>query len=127
MPFSALAPGALRRAIELRPCGAAGFTSDTRSTIRVARELDERQAHAAHEDAVGTNLRRRLEPCAAHRRNDVVLIDAVAADAEAADQLAAFVDRHAAGKDLYAVGDGRERRARWRQRVRERRRVAANA
>src|SRR5689334_12824127 len=51
------------------------------SAIRVARELGERQAHAAHEDAIRAYLWRRLEPGAAHSCDDVVLIDAVAADA----------------------------------------------
>src|SRR5436309_9733297 len=100
---------------------------DALSAIRMAREFDERQADATHEDAIRANLRRRFKSRAAHRRDDVVLIDAVAADAETADQLAAFVERHAAGKDLYAVGYRRQRRAGRRQRVRQRRRVAANA
>ena len=39
----------------------------------------------------------------AQERDHVVLVDAVARDADAADQRAAAIDRHAAGEDLDAV------------------------
>src|SRR5262245_36215004 len=77
----------------------------------MAREFDKRQAHVAYKERVATKIRRRLKAGATHRRDQIILIDTVAADANGADQLTAFVERHTAGKDLNAVFKRRDPRA----------------
>src|ERR1044072_6667857 len=48
-----------------------------------------------------------LEAVGAGRGDEVVLVYAVAADADGADQLAVLIERHAAREDLEAVRQGR--------------------
>src|SRR2546421_8105583 len=79
--------------------------------VRAARELHEREARAADDYLVGAYGGRRFEAVAPGGGDDVVLINAVAADADAADELAVLVDGDAARKDLDAVRDVRNRRA----------------
>src|SRR5919206_74692 len=65
----------------------------------------------AMRDTFGDDGRGRFVPVAAGGGDDVVLVHAVAADADAADQLAVLVERDAARKDLDAVRDVRYRGA----------------
>src|ERR1700755_2824524 len=76
-----------------------------------AREFKEREARAAYRNLVGAYGGGRFVAVAACGGDEVVLIDAVAADADGADEFAVLVERHAAGKDLKAVRDVRNRRA----------------
>src|SRR5256885_6040272 len=71
--------------------------------VRAAREFDEGQARAADDYLVGAYGGGRFVAVAAGGGDDVVLVYAVAADADAADQLAVLVERDAARKDLDAV------------------------
>src|SRR5262249_25598932 len=68
--------------------------------VRMAREFDVRQPHAAYQQLICANGRRRLEAESAGGADDVVLIDAVAADADSAHQSAVFEERGAAREDL---------------------------
>ncbi len=77
--------------------------------IRVPREFDVRQSHAAHKELISANGFGRFKTDAARSRDDVVLINAIAADADGADQRAIFVKRHAARENLSAVGQARNR------------------
>src|SRR5690242_2634394 len=70
-----------------------------RSRQRVARELEVRQPGVADLELVGPAVGRRRERLAARERHHVVLVDAVAADPEAADQTAAVEERLAAREE----------------------------
>src|SRR5262249_672444 len=71
---------------------------------RAAGELDEGEAHTADLHAIGAHVGRRPEATACGKRDDVVLIDAVAAHSRTTDERPAPVERYAAGADLDAVG-----------------------
>src|SRR5581483_653972 len=73
------------------------------SVERVARVLEVRQADVLDEELVSAEVIRRVEAGDAARGDEVVLIDAIAADAEAADQGAILVDARAAGEEDDAV------------------------
>src|SRR5919205_761844 len=79
--------------------------------VRAARELEEGEARAADDELVGADGGGGLEALCARRGDEVVLVNAVAADADGPDQLAVLVERHAAGEDLDAVRDVRYRGA----------------
>src|SRR5215207_9201713 len=79
--------------------------------VRAARELEEGEARAADDYLVGADGGGRLVAVGAGRGDEVVLVNAVAADADGADQLAVLVERHAAREDLDAVRHVRYRRA----------------
>ena len=71
--------------------------------LRIARQLQVRKPHRSpvavhHEAVVDAEFVRRVEPFAPEFRHVVVLVDAVAADAEASDRTIAAIERHAAGK-----------------------------
>ena len=66
-------------------------------------ELHIRQPHAADRDPVGSHFSRSFEAYAPHRRNEIVLIDAVATYAYRADEPSVLVERHAARKDLNPI------------------------
>src|SRR5215213_6612581 len=102
------------------------LTGEKSSGLKVgaARELEEGQARAADDDLVGTDGGGRREAVGAGRGDEVVLVYAVAADADGADQLAVLVERHAAREDLDAVrqiryrGAARDRAGERREQVR---------
>src|SRR3989442_197137 len=71
--------------------------------VRTAREFQERQTHTTDEYLIGTDCRRGRETVTTRRRNQIVLIHAVAADADAAHQHSILVQRHAARKNLNTV------------------------
>src|SRR5437868_946866 len=81
------------------------------SQVRTARELEEGEAGATDDDLVGADGGGRLEAVGAGRGDEVVLVYAVAADADGADQFAVLVERHAAREYLNAVRQIRDRRA----------------
>src|SRR6185436_20161577 len=74
----------------------------------MAWEFDVWQSHAAHEDLIGADGVRRFKAHAAGRSNNVILVNAIAADADGTDQHAVFIERHAAGKNLCAISQGRQ-------------------
>src|SRR3954447_9581507 len=71
--------------------------------LRLARELevgkaDLRSLPGANDAVVDAQIVRRVEPFAAERRDVVVLLHPVAADAQSAHQAAIPIQRHAAGE-----------------------------
>src|SRR3712207_9276738 len=81
------------------------------TTLFRSRELEEREARAADDCLVGADGRGRLVAVGAGRGDEVVLVYAVAADADGPDQFAVLVERHAAREDLDAVRQVRNRGA----------------
>src|SRR5436853_4982791 len=79
------------------------LASSASQSFGISRIFAERQAHAADEVLVGPQVRRRVVAGDAGGGDDVVLVDAVAGDAEAAHNLARLVDRSAAGEEDDAV------------------------
>src|SRR2546425_12614352 len=73
------------------------------------RELDPGQPHATHEGLIGAHILRRFKTDTARGGDDVILIYTVAADPNSADQHTVLVERHAARKDLDAIGETRNR------------------
>src|SRR6266550_5525414 len=71
--------------------------------IRAAREFQEGQAHAPYEYLIGADRRRGRISVTAGRRNYVILVHAIAADADAAYQDSVLVKRDAARKNLNPV------------------------
>src|SRR5262245_62549846 len=69
----------------------------------MARVFDIRQPHAAYQQLICANGRRRVVAESAGGGDEVVLINAVAADADCAHQNAVFVECGAAREDLKAV------------------------
>ena len=79
------------------------------SERRIARELRVRKARAAEIEMIGAD---RVGGCVADGAgggDNVVLVDAVAADADGADEDAVAVQREATGEDRDAVGHAEER------------------
>ena len=74
-----------------------------RLQIRTARKFQKRQTHTTDEYLIGTDRRRRREAVTTGSRNQIILIHAVATDADAADQHSILVERHAARKNLNTV------------------------
>src|SRR5712691_2282185 len=73
---------------------------DTRSeSLGVAWELEVRQSDTADEHLVGAQRRRRSKAGGAAGADQVVLLDAVAADAEPTDHLSVLPQRSAAGEE----------------------------
>src|SRR2546425_10695138 len=73
------------------------------SQIRAARKFHERQSNAPYKDAVGTNGRRGRGPVSAGGGDNIILINAITTNSYCAYQSPVLVQRHAAGKNLYAV------------------------
>ena len=71
--------------------------------IRAARKLQEWQTHSAHENLIGANGSRRRKPGVAPCRNQIILIDAVAANSDCADQHPVLIQRRAPRKNLDAI------------------------
>src|SRR5438132_9882413 len=86
--------------------------------VRTAREFQKRQAHPTDENLIGTDRGRGGEAVTTRSRNQIVLIHAVATDADAANQHSILVQRHAARKNLNAVGQIWNRRT-WLRRAGE--------
>jgi hypothetical protein len=80
--------------------------------VRMARVFDIRQSHAAYQQLICANGRRRVVAESAGGGDEVVLINAVAADADCAHQNAVFVECGAAREDLKAVRQDRSVRNR---------------
>src|SRR5205085_1197699 len=77
------------------------------SGVRVAREFRVRQARAEIGELVGANGEWCEEIVRAGSADDVVLVDAVTADTDGADQLAVAIERKAAGENCDAVRETR--------------------
>src|SRR5436853_4618405 len=77
--------------------------TNTASAVRLARELHVRQSDSPDEDAIGSDAVRRLKAGASHRRDQVVLIDAVAADPDCSDKPPVLIERNASGEYLQAI------------------------
>src|SRR5437667_10567088 len=88
--------------------------------IRTPRKFQERQSHTTDEYLIGTDRGGGGESVTTRSRNQIVLIHAVATDADAANQHAILVERHAARKNLNTVGQIWNRRT-WLRRAGERR------
>ena len=73
------------------------------SIRRILRELEIRQPDALIDDLIGVDVGGRFEAGSAGGGDEIVLIDAVAADAEAAHQHAVLIQRQRAGKKHDAV------------------------
>jgi len=71
--------------------------------IRAAGKLQKGQTHASDKYGVSADRRRRRKPVASGSGNKVVLIDAVATDANRADKGTVLIQRYAAGEDLQSV------------------------
>src|SRR3954469_5562722 len=71
--------------------------------FRLPRELEHRQAHAVDLRAIGPHRLRREERTGGEHGHVIVLLDAVAADAEAADQVIVHKERCCAGEEDDAV------------------------
>jgi hypothetical protein len=96
------------------------------SVGRVTRELEVGQAHVFYHDLIGSNIRRRLKvrystrttrtagSVHCSRRNEVVLIDAVSANSEAANQHVISIQRKASRKKDDSAFVAGIRRARFR-------------
>ena len=69
----------------------------------MARVFDIRQPHAAYQQLICANGWRRIETESAGGGDEVVLINAVAADADRANQNAVFEERGTAREDLNAT------------------------
>src|SRR2546421_289390 len=70
-----------------------------RDPLGMPRELEHREARAVHLDPVGPLVRRRQQIAGGVVRDVVVLLDAVAAHAEAADEGAVAHERRRAGEE----------------------------
>src|ERR1700694_751966 len=92
--------------------------------VWAARKLQVRQAHPAHKNLIRTNSDWRSGSVAAGAGDEIVLIHAVAADANRADQHAVLIQRRAARKYLNSVwqtgnrSTGRRAAAQYRLQVR---------
>src|SRR6266704_5341188 len=86
------------------------------SIRRNAWELQIRKSDTLNKDLIGADSQRRLEIGSAAVRDEVILFDPVATDAEATDQDRVPVERHAAGEE----DDAALIRARWLKTLRAR-------
>jgi hypothetical protein len=95
--------GRIRRHPDM-PIGRYADTWAVRSQPRVAREFCVRKTRAPDEKLIGTNMHGREKVVCARGANDVVLVDAVAADSDRADQHPIAVKRKTSGKDGNTIG-----------------------
>src|SRR5205085_9421992 len=93
------------------------------SGVRVAREFRVRQARAEIGELVGANGEWCEEIVRAGSADDVVLVDAVTADADGADQLTVAIERKAAGENCDAVRETRVESGSIENKIRERRAI----
>src|SRR2546427_13126335 len=84
------------------------------SQRRIARELGIRQAGAAENNLIRSNRGRGEEMDRARSRDEVVLVHAVAADADRADEFSVAIERKAAREDRNSIRQIRIRRGRQR-------------
>src|SRR5207247_10771428 len=82
-----------------------------RLQIRTTWKLQERQTHTTDENLIGTDRRHGREAVTTRSRNQIVLIHAIATDADAANQYSILVQRRAARKNLNTVRQIWNRRA----------------
>src|ERR1700674_3253139 len=61
---------------------------------RIRREFQIRQPHTLQHNLVGANRRRSFEACRSARSHEVILVDAVAADAEPSHERSIAIQRH---------------------------------
>ena len=79
--------------------------SQTQSCKRIAIELGVGQPYAVHKNFVSLDsaILLRQESLSTQERHYVILIDAIAADAESSDKIAVLIERSAAGKEYDSI------------------------
>src|SRR5262249_6336398 len=75
------------------------------------RKFNVRQSHTPNKDSIRADVGRGFKSRAAHRSDQIILIDSVAANADGAGELTVLIKWDAAGKDLNAVCEIRNPRA----------------